>query len=365
MSGRILPIVGYVALALVVVASVLTWRFLSAAGYFTGIRQEITADCRAIPAVPGPEDIAIDHERGIAYVSAYDRRAVMSAEPGTDAVRGGIYTIDLTAPQADWALRPVTAPEPQDFRPHGISLYVGPDGARRLFAVNHPAAGPETIEIFEIAEDSSLSHVRSVTSDAFISLNDVVGVGAESFYTTNDHGSRSGFTNTVTDFLLLRNSAVVYFDGEKAETAADTILYANGINVSPGGETVYVASALGMSLYIYDRDRETGALTGRDNVRLGTGIDNIDVQPDGTLLIGAHPDIIAFLSHASDPSELSPSQVVRIDPQEKKAGTIYLNLGEEISGISVAAGYGDVMLLGQVFQPEVLVCSQSAELKSY
>ena len=48
MSGRILPIVGYVALALVVIASVLTWRFLSAAGYFTGIRQEIAADCRAI-----------------------------------------------------------------------------------------------------------------------------------------------------------------------------------------------------------------------------------------------------------------------------------------------------------------------------
>ena len=365
MSGRILPIVGYAALALVVIASVLAWRFLSAAGYFTGIRQEIAADCRAIPAVPGPEDIAIDHERGFAYVSAYDRRAVMSGTPGTEAVRGGIYLIDLNASEADWTLRPVTAPEPQDFRPHGISLHVGADGTRRLFAVSHPAAGPETVEIFDVAEDGSLAHVRSVTSDTFISLNDVAAVGPESFYATNDHGSRSGFTNTVTDFLLLRNSTVVYFDGAEAEPVADTILYANGINTSPDGQTVYVASALGMSLYIYDRDAETGALTGRDNVRLGTGIDNIDVQPDGTLLMGAHPDIIAFLSHASDAAELSPSQVVRIDPQEKKAGTIYLNLGEEISGISVAAGYRGKMLLGQVFEPEVLVCTQSTELRSY
>ena len=365
MSGRFWPIAGYVLLALVVVVSVLTWRFLSAAGYFTGIRQEIAADCRAIDAVPGPEDIAIDHERGFAYVSSYDRRAVMSGAPGTDGVRGGIYLIDLNAPATDWALLPVTAPEPQDFRPHGISLYVAPDGARHLFAVNHPAAGPETVEIFDVAEDGSLSHARSVTSDAFISLNDVVGVGPERFYATNDHGSTNGFTNTVTDFLLLRNSTVVYFDGDEAQPVADTILYANGINMSPDGDTIYVASALGMSLYIYDRDKETGALTGRDNVRLGTGIDNIDVQPDGTLLIGAHPDIIAFMSHASDAAEPSPSQVVRIDPAEKKAGTIYLNLGEEISGISVAAGYGDKMLLGQVFQPEVLVCSQSAELKSY
>src|SRR5690606_23538549 len=71
-------IVGYVALALVIVVSVVAWRFLAAAGYFTGIRQEIAADCRAIPAVPGPEDIVIDRERGIAYVSAYDRRAVQA-----------------------------------------------------------------------------------------------------------------------------------------------------------------------------------------------------------------------------------------------------------------------------------------------
>ncbi len=37
-------IVGYVALALVIVACVIAWRFLAAAGYFTGIRQEIAAD---------------------------------------------------------------------------------------------------------------------------------------------------------------------------------------------------------------------------------------------------------------------------------------------------------------------------------
>src|SRR3990167_7415995 len=100
-------IAGYIALAVVVVVSVLTWRFLSAAGYFTGIRQEIAAVCRPIPAVPGPEDIAIDHERKLAYVSAYDRRAVMSGAPGSDAVRGGPYTIDPFAPQADRAPAPV------------------------------------------------------------------------------------------------------------------------------------------------------------------------------------------------------------------------------------------------------------------
>ena len=358
-------IAGYIALAVIVVVSVLVWRFLSAAGYFTGIRQEIAADCRAIPAVPGPEDIAIDHERKLAYVSAYDRRAVMSGAPGSDAVRGGIYVIDLSAPEADWALSPVTPSMPEDFRPHGISLHVGADGARKLFAVSHPAKGGDRVEIFDVAADGTLSHEESVESSLFVSLNDVVAVGPRSFYATNDHTTKSGLVRTLSDGLLLRNSNVVYFDGNAASVAADTLLYPNGINVSPDGQTVYVASALGMSMYVYERHAETGALTGADHVRLGTGVDNIDVQPDGTLLIGAHPKILDFVSHASDPAELSPSQVVRIEPSQKKAGTIYLNLGKEISGVSVAAGYGDKMLLGQVFEPRVLVCTQQRELRAW
>lgn len=364
MSRKAWSIIGYSALALVVIVSVLTWRFLSAAGYFTGIRQEVAADCRAIPAVPGPEDIEIDHATGMAFISGYDRRAVAAGAPGSDAVRGGIYVIDLNDPQESWALRSVTPAEPADFRPHGISLYEG-EGVKRLFAVSHPASGIETVEIFDIGEDGMLTHVRSVTSDVFISLNDVVAVGPESFYATNDHGTRSQFGKLLDDLLLLRNANVVYFDGEKGEVAADTISYANGINVSADGQTVYVSALLSMAMNIYQRNPETGALRWVDQVRLGTGVDNIDVQPDGTLLIGAHPDLIAFLGHAGDPAKLSPSQVVRIEPEQKRAGTIYLNRGEEISGISVAAGYGDLMLLGQVFEPEVLVCTQSKELRAY
>ena len=365
MSKKHLTIAGFVALALVVIVSVLGWRFLSAAGYFTGIRQEIAATCRAIPAVPGPEDIQIDHERKLAFISAYDRRAVSAGAPGSDAIRGGIYVIDLSKPQENWALHPVTPNVPESFRPHGISLYKGENGVNRLFAVNHPAGGPETVEIFDIGEGGALTHLRSVTSDAFISLNDVVAVGPDSFYATNDHGTRNPLGQLLGNFALLRNSTIVYFGGEKANVAADKVLYANGINVSEDGRLIYVASALGMSVYIYERDIETGRLLLQGAVRLGTGVDNIDVQPDGTLLIGAHPNLMAFLSHASDPAKLSPSQVVRLEPEEKRAGTIYLNLGEEISGISVAAGYGDVMLLGQVFEPQVLVCSQSRELRSY
>ncbi len=108
--------------------SIVTWRFLAAAGYFTAIKLEVPAVCSVVPSPPGPEDIEIDRARGLAFVAASDRRALMA---GNAASRGGIYVIDLTAPTDHWQLRPVTAAEPADFHPHGLSLYIGVDGARR------------------------------------------------------------------------------------------------------------------------------------------------------------------------------------------------------------------------------------------
>jgi arylesterase/paraoxonase len=349
---------------IVAVAGLFTWRFLSAAGYFTGIRAELPADCHDLASVPGPEDIQIDRARGQAFVSALDWRAALRGEKG---VRGGIYVIDLKAPQADWALHPVTANEPADFKPHGLSLYVGPDGKRRLFVVNHAAAG-DAVEIFDVAEDGMLTHVKTVTDPLLVSPNDVVGVGPESFYVTNDHTSRPGLMRTLGDVMLLRNANVVYYDGKAMSIATDHLLFANGINVSPDGKTLYVAESLGAALDVYTRDPATGILTGRDYTKLGTGLDNIDVQPDGALLIAAHPNLIAFMKHAADPKALSPSQVVRVEPGANgggKAGTIYLNFGEQVSGSSVAAGYGDLMLIGNVFSPKILVCKQSKELKAF
>lgn len=352
------------AVIVLAIVSVFAWRFLSAAGAFTGIRAQVPAECRTIASVPGPEDIQIDRERGLAFVSAVDRRAFFAGETG---VRGGIYVIDLKAPQAEWSLRPVTANEPADFKPHGISLYVGPTGERRLFVVNHPAGG-QSVEIFDVAEDGMLTHVKTVTDPLLVSPNDIAAVSADAFYATNDHGSPRGFGQTLGDLLLLRNANAVYYDGRSMRIAATRLLLANGINVSADGRTAYISETLGTALHVYTRDPVTGELTPRDYISLGTGLDNIDVEPDGSLLIAAHPDMMAFLRHASDPKQLSPSQVVRVEPGTNgggKVGTIYLDLGKELSGSSVAAGHGDLMLVGNVFDPKILVCRQSRELRAF
>jgi len=348
------------------VVSLFTWRFLAGAGYFTAIKQEVAAQCSVLPSPSGPEDIQIDRQAHQAFVAASDRRALAA---GHTAARGGVYVIDLDAPVADWQLRPVTAAEPADFHPHGLSLYKGADGSRRLFVVNHHSDGTQAVEIFNVAADGALTLVHSVTDPLLVSPNDVVAVGPDSFYATNDHGTASRIGGMFDDFMLWRSANFVYFDGTRMSIAGDRLLFANGINVSADGKTIYVAESLGLSLHVYDRNVETGVLTPRDYTPMGTGLDNIDVEEDGSLLIAAHPKMTAFLSHARDASQLSPSQIIRVELAKEgaggRAGTIYLNLGEQISGATVAAGYGDLMLLGNALDPNILICQQSKNIRAY
>jgi arylesterase/paraoxonase len=362
--SRALKIAGIVVIVLVVALSVLWWRFLSAAGYFTAINAEIPADCFAIPSVPGPEDIVIDHASGTAFVAATDRRSLMAGKN----IRGGIYTMDLNLAREQRQLLPVTASIPEDFRPLGLSLYRGADGARRLFVVNQPAAQAQRVEIFDIAADNMLTHVKSVSDPLLVSLNDVQAVGPDSFYVTNDHITLDRTRNMLGDILLLRRGNVAYYDGNSVRIVAGPLAFPDGINISPDGSRVYVGEITGMALHVYTRNAETGDLTASDFTRLGTALDNIDVQPDGALLIAASPKMLRVLKHVEDPAELSPSQIVRIEPKAEgggRAGTIYLNLGEQVSAASVAAGYKDEMLIGSIFGDRILSCHQSKELKSF
>lgn len=343
---------------LVAVISFVLVRFLTAAGQFTTLTaaMEIPGECDVIESVPGPEDIVVDHERGLAFVSSVDRRALLA---GATGVRGGVYVIDLTAPRAEWALRPVTPHVPAAFDPHGLGLYIDDEGRRTLMVVNH-ADGVHTIEMFDVDDDGILSHRATVADPKLVSPNDVQPVGHSAFYATNDHGTGSATGQLLHDALLLAQANLVYFDGQSMRVVADGFSFANGVNVSPDGKSVYVAETIGMALRIFQRDIESGDLTPFDFVALGTGLDNVDVSPDGTLLIGAHPRLIDFLSHASDENVLSPSQVVRLTPREGGGGTadtIYLNLGDQLSASATAAAYGDTMLVSGVFDPKILACT--------
>jgi len=320
------------------------------AGEFKTIQPHFSGEIQKVFGVTGAEDITIHPQTGVAFISGDDRRANRRGE----SKPGAIYKYPLKAERPE--LTNLTPNVPFEFHPHGISLFLG-DGEERLFVVNHRAAG-DFIEIFAIRNDS-LFHSESIRGDLMHSPNDVVAVAARTFYVTNDHGSRSNFGRTLEEYLRLAKSHVLYFDGQNFKRVTAGLLYANGINKSPDGRTIYAAAVTAGKIHVYNRDAASGALAPRTQIELGTGVDNIEVDSAGNIWAAAHPKLLTFVKYSKDGSHLSPSQVLKITLAGEKdfqVTEIFLDDGKWLSGASVGAAFESSLLIGPVFDDHFLVC---------
>ncbi len=326
-------------------------ELLWSAGQFKKIDSHFIGECNPVAGLIGPEDITIHPKTGIAYISACDRRAVSSGKPG----KGGIFAYDLNT--AEPKLINLTPDADPDFQPHGISLYSEEGGRAVLFSVNHQG-GKHKIEIYDL-KNGQLYHTKTLSDPTLVSPNDLVAVGPDKFYVTNDHRYASGIKRTMEEYLKLRLSNVLFYTGSKFIEAASGIGYANGINLSTDGRILYLCAVTERSLYVYDRNTTTNKISYREKIKLNTGVDNIEIDNAGSLWIGAHPKLLSFVKHSKDHTQISPSQILHLVPRSDGGYEItemYLNTGEEISGSSVCAVGNNRMLIGSVFDPKFLDC---------
>lgn len=328
-------------------------NLIPASGVLADLKPLLVDKCQRIDVAPGTEDATIDPDTNLVYVSAGDRRAWFANSGAAHAATNGIYAFSLDDPSD---LRRVSVDGPTDFLPHGIYLWRGEGGAKRLFVINHPQSGEEIVEIFDVVEDGGLRHAESVSFEAMHSPNDVVAVGPRQFYATNDRGYTEGLMSTLEAYLALPLSSLVYFDGASGSIAAKGLVYANGVNQSADGRTVYVSEFLGRKIRVFDRDADTGALVSRRTIPVNTGPDNIEVAQDGALWIGGHSRVFDFLKHAEDASAIAPSHVIRVDPQSGQSRDVFISTEGEINGSSVGAVWNDTLIVGAVFDGWVMKC---------
>lgn len=346
-------IVGILLLIVVLGASAWVVRLLWLTGAFRRIQPHVAGTCHVVGGPIGPEDITIHPRTGVAYVSASDRRAVKAGH----AAPGAIWAYDLNTPDA----KPVNLTPHADarFQPHGISLWAGPDGRDALFVVNHPVDGDtpaaNAIEIFDVTENGLL-HRATLTDPLLVMPNDVVAVGLDRFYVTNTHAHPPGTMQTIETYLQMKGAQVIFYGPGGFRPAITDLVFPNGINASPDGRMLYVASTTGRNVRVYDRDPGSEALAFRGTVPLGSGPDNIEVDAAGNLWIAAHPKLLRVEAHRDDPTTLSPSQVLRVSPGGK-VDEIYLDDGSTISGSSVAAVRGNRLLIGEIFDEGFLDCT--------
>jgi len=351
-------ILGWLLLAVLIAVGVWAYFFAQAAGLFLDIKP-VPLACRAVTGggIVGVEDLTIDPETKLAYLAGYDRRAAFSGKP----TRGAIWIYDMNAPDAA-PVDATAAALPDGFWPHGISLYRGADGKKTLFVISH-AGGKHSVEIFDV-EGATLTFRRTVTGAAMVSPNDIVGVGPDAFYVTNDHANPTGWMRTAEDYLRLRQTTVQLYDGQAFTTVLSGIGGANGINVSADGASLYLSAASELTVYVYDRDPATNKLTQRAAVAVPGFADNLEVLASGDLLLGLHSKVLELVAHVSDPAKPSASHVMQLKADGRGSfvpRTIYYNLGDEISGVSVGASVDKRLLIGSIFEAKILDCSWEAQ----
>ena len=323
------------------------------AGEFKEITPHFNGQVKTIAGVFSSEDITIHPPTAMAFISSDDRRAHWSGS--SRSRQGAIYGFNLDS--ANPQLVNLTEDFPRQLNPHGIGSWIAPNGDLSLFVVNHRKDG-HFVEIFDY-QGGKLAHRQSVSGALMHSPNDVLPVGSAAFYVTNDHGNASELGRMAEEYLQLARSYVLYYDGKNFRKVAEKLAYANGINTSSDGRTVYVAATVDQKVFVYDRDLNSGDLSLRDTIEAGTGVDNIEIDQKGDLWIGCHPKLLTFVKYSKNPRALSPSQVIKVSIRasgQYDVKEIYLDNGRPLSGSSVAAVFGDTLLIGSVFDERFLLC---------
>ncbi len=335
-------------LVVVLVVALGSAAFLYRGGAFTELKAGFEGTCSAIPTDAGSaEDIQIDQQTGIAYLSAYDRRAVVRGE----SVTGTILQLDIHSDNPK--PRPALSSAPEQFKPHGLSLIYGQDGRSHLYVISHVSEERHTIEHF-VREpgDTLFAHADTIDDPLFNSPNDLVATAENVFFVANDTGAQNGFQRA-TEMLLARPMApLVQYENGKAWVVRDDLAGSSGINAD--ANYLYVSETLGKRFTAFSFNDLTGQA--EFSVELPSSPDNVDVASDGSLWVAAHANTFALIKHFGDPTSPAPSQVFRIAPPDYEPQQIFLDLGETLSAGSVGATYGNWLLMGSITEPKVLLC---------
>lgn len=329
----------------------LVWLMYST-GFFRTIDKKFDGSILKKVSIDGVEDITINQKEGFAIISSTKRKNL----PPVEQENGDLYLIDLKNMESKPILLTQNFDKP--FAPHGISIYTK-DSITTIAAVNHTTNG-EYIELFKLTK-SKLTHHKTLHNDLIIAPNDIVLLDEETFYFTNDHIYKNGFMRFIEEFLGLPFSNVIFYDGKKFKEAAKGISYANGINFEKNKNLIFVASPRKFKIKVYEKQPDN-SLTFIEDIYCGSGVDNIEFDTNNNLWVGAHPNLLQFMSYANSYHNITPSEIIKIQYFKKgdyKVETIYLEKGEEMSGSTVAAPFENLILMGNVMDKHFVILEKN------
>lgn len=342
----------WLAYILIGVTAISAWSFWKMDGLVSVAHQPL-ANCRTVTGNGSAEDIQIDYETGLAYISLADRLAKSAGRP---LVNGAIAIYDLNNPSASYETASFTTPA--DFRPHGLSLFIDKDGSRRLFVINHLSNGEQAVEIFAV-NGKQFQHLETIKHPLMLSPNDLVAVGPRQFYIGNDSGATQRWQKGMEMMGLMSLANLTYFDGKDMKVVAGDQPTTGGINISRDGLWLFASGTSSKTLEVFGRDPATGDLQPAASIPLDMSPDNIDVAADGQVWIAGHPKAMALIQHFVSLGEKpAPSMAVRLSWNGSKAEStlVYSSDGSDLPASSVAAALPQRVLLGGITPLKMLDC---------
>ncbi|KAI5141422.1 Serum Paraoxonase/Arylesterase 1 [Manis pentadactyla] len=313
-------------------------------------------NCNLIKGIEaGSEDLEI-LPNGLAFISSgLKYPGIKSFEPDKP---GKILLMDLNEENPTVLELRITGStfDLSSFNPHGLSTFTDEDNTVYLLVVNHPDV-KSTVELFKFQEDEkSLLHLKTIRHELLPNLNDLVALGPEQFYATNDHYFVDPYLRSWELYLGLAWSNVVYYTPNEVRVVADGFDLANGINISPDGKYVYIAELMAHKIHVYEK-HANWTLTPLKSLDFNTLVDNISMDPvTGDLWVGCHPNGMKIFFY--DPENLPASEVLQIQnilTEEPRVTVVYAENGTVLQGSTVASVYKGQLLIGTVFH-KALYC---------
>lgn len=356
-TKKVLKRLAWAGAAVLVLIGGLSLDFLRHGGQFRDLPAATPLACDTLTLGASAEDIQFDRARGVAFLSSFDRRALIEGR----ASEGDVLQLELPTTFDAPLGTPTTAlvAKPEGFRPHGMSLYRMGDGALRLFVISHLPDGGHAVEIFEQrATDRLFVPVRSVRDPLLRSPNAIVAVGHEQFYVANDSGA-DGPVDRFAELALRRGlSQLVYFDGKEMTVAARSLASAVGLGMSPDGTRLYASETLGKRIAVFERNAGTATLTRLADIPVDGAPDNINIGADGVAWLAVHGRTLDLVRHFGDAAHPAPSWIQRLDPAapEPRLETVFFDTGAKLSAGSVGAVHEGRLLMGSITERKLLSC---------
>lgn len=291
-----------------------------------------------------PEDmVALPDDRHV-IVSEYggmngEQAGTLSLLNLDTETRHVLYSGDSFTGSGSWGAPDCVNAPGKEFSPHGIHLSQRADGQMQLLVVQH--GGRESVEMFEVTQSPdgwTLSWRGCVIAPVGSTLNDVAATPDGGFLVTHMMTKRSSALGQFYEFLKaslfgIEGGYVLAWqpDAGFSQLSNSQGRLANGIEISPDGETVFVNYSLsGEVRRINWRSGQIEA----SNASLPP-LDNITWTPDGQLLMaGALAGTMEMMACTNLEVGNCPGAfaILAVDPETLESRTIYAGGPDTPSG---------------------------------